>query len=286
LRVPWLVVPRGTSAIRQVNGSRTTYTGSGSTRTSSVRFRNFGLHKGIVDVYAWGLTDGRDNVGEIDLRAAGVQAIDTSVCTGVPDASDRCLVFAINTWSPWSNAAGDQWDVVIDVDKDGTADFLLQGDDDGVIFTGEANGLLDALVIDLSDGSLVGGFDATVSANGTTLLMPALASDFGLQKGGPSSFDYWVESYTTSGESLQSDIMNTGDSGTGTHPNAQFDAFKPSLSSGYFKSLAANKVTTVPLTVNTSTYRANRGQKGWLVVTMDDASGANQADMVVVGKLP
>ncbi len=286
LRVPWLVVPRGTSDVRQVNGSRTAYKGSGSTRTSSIRFRNFGLHKGIVDVYAWGLTDGRDNVGEIDLRAAGVQSLDSSVCTGIVDATDRCLVFAINTWTRWANAAGDEWDVLIDVDKDGNPEYLLSGYDDGLMFTGEANGLLDALVIDLSDGSLVGGFDATVSANGTTLLLPALASDLGLQKGGPSSFDYWVESYTNSGESIQSDIMNTGDSAAGSDPNARFDAFKPSLSSGFFKSLAADKVTTVPLTVNTATYHADQGQKGWLVVTMDDASGADQADMVVVGKLP
>ncbi len=195
-----------------------------------MKFRNFGLHKGIVDVYAWGLSDGRDNVGEIDLRAAGVQALDTSVCTGIADPSDRCLVFAINTWTPWSNAAGDEWDVLIDVDKDGTPDYLLTGYDDGLMFTAEANGLLDALVIDLSDGSLVGGFDATVSANGTTVLLPALASDFGLQNGGPSSFDYWVESYTNSGESIQADVMNTGDSAAGTNPNARFDAFKPSLS--------------------------------------------------------
>ena len=42
----------------------------------------------------------------------------------------------------------------------------------------------------------------------------------------------------------------------------------------------------MPLTVNTATYHADRGQKGWLVVTMDDANGADQADMVVVGELP
>ncbi len=287
LRVPWQVVPRGTSRVRQVpNGSRTAYTGSGSDRKSTVKFRNYGLHKGIVDVYAWGLVDGRDDVGEMDLRAAGVQSLDTSVCTGVPDSSDRCLVFAVNTWSPWSNAAADEWDVLIDVDKDGNPDFLVTGYDDGVLFAGDANGMLDALVVDLSSNSLVGGFDATVATNGSTLLLPALASDFGLSKGGTSSFDYWVESYTNFGESLQSDVMNTGDSGAGAHPNARFDPFTPSLSSGYFKSLSTDKETKVPLTVDTSTYHADWGQKGWLVVTMDDAGGASQADMVSVGDLP
>ena len=286
LRVPWLVAPRGTSEVRQVDGSRTAYTQDGSRRDASVRFRNFGLHKGFVDVYAWGLTDGRDGVGEIDLRAAGVQSLDTAVCTGVPDSSDRCLVFAINTWHPWSNAAADEFFVVIDVDKDGTADYVIDAVDDGLVFAGDFNGLMDALVIALPSGDLVGGFDAVVAANGSTLLLPALASDFGLDKGGITSFDYWVESYTLAADSPQSDEMHTGDSASGASENARFDVFKPSLSTGYFTPLGADKVTTVPLTVNTPTYRSNRGQKGWLVVTMDDADGADQADMVVVGELP
>ena len=50
--------------------------------------------------------------------------------------------------------------------------------------------------------------------------------------------------------------------------------------------LAEPKTATIPLTVDTSTYRANRGQKGWLVVTLDDSDGADQADMVMVGALP
>ena len=33
-----------------------------------------------------------------------------------------------------------------------------------------------------------------------------------------------------------------------------------------FKPLAANKVTSIPLTVNTSTLHTNRGQTGWLVM--------------------
>ena len=147
---------------------------------------------------------------------------------------------------------------------------------------GDFNGLLDALVIDLSTGDLVGGFDAVVAANGTTLLLPALASDFGLDKDGPVAFDYWVESYTLASESFQFDEMHTD---SGTSDNSRFNAFAPTLSTGYFKSLAPTRSTTIPLTVNTG-YSPNRGQKGWLVVTMDDTNGAQQADMVPVGELP
>ena len=285
LRVPWLVVPKGTSDVR-LNGQRTAYTTSGATRTSSVKFRNFGLHKGIVDVYAWGLTDDREHEGEVDLRAAGVQSLSTSVCTGSADSNDRCLVFAINTWQPWSNLAADEFDVLIDTNKDGTEDYVLFTADDGLVFAGEANGITDAFVLDLSSGTIVDVFDAVTSVNSTTMLLPALASDLGLDKSGPASFDYWVQSYAYQTDTPFSDVMHTGDTGAGASPNARFDAFQPSLSNGYFKSLSANKTATIPLTVDTSTYRANRGQKGWLVVTLDDSDGADQADMVVVGALP
>ncbi len=283
--MPWLVVPKGTSDVR-INGQRSAYTSSGVTRTSSVQFKNFGLHKGIVDVYAWGLTDARENLGEIDLRAAGVQSLDTSVCTGVADASDRCLVFAINTWQPWSNAAADEFDIDIDVNKDGKADFLVLSQDDGLVFTGAANGITDAFVYDIAADEYVDVFDAVVSTNGTTLLLPALASDLGLDKGGPASFDYWAES-TRSCPTRP--IWTSCTPGTPAREPASTPGSTrstPSLSTGYFKSLAANKTTKIPLKVNTSTYRSNLGQKGWLVVTLDDSNGADQADMVGVGKLP
>ncbi len=209
LRVPWLVAPRGISDVREVDDSRTAFVTDGARRKASIKFRNYGLHRGLVDVYAWGLTDGRDVVGEIDLRAAGVQSLDTELCTGIPDSSDRCLVFAINTWQRWSNAAANEFFVVIDVNKDGEPDYVIDAVDDGFVFAGDFNGLLDALVIDLSTGDLVGGFDAVVAANGTTLLLPALASDFGLDKDGPVAFDYWVESYTLAAESFQFDEMHT-----------------------------------------------------------------------------
>jgi minor extracellular serine protease Vpr len=285
LRVPWLVVPKGLSDVR-VNGSRAPYTGSGETRTSSIKFRNFGLHKGIVDVYAWGLSDDRENVGEVDLRAAGVQSLDSSVCTGSSDAADRCLVFAINTWHPWSNAAADEFDVLVDVNKDGEEDYALFSADDGLMFTGEANGITDAFVLDLGTSQLVDVFDSVVSADGSTILLPALASDFGLDENGPASFEYFVRSYAYQSDNLFSDVMHTGDTGAGANINARFNAFAPSLSAGYFRSLSANKSTSIPLKVNTSTYRSQLGQKGWLVVTLDDRNGADQADMVPVGALP
>ncbi len=285
LRVPWMVSPRGLSDVRQVDGTRTAYTTSGDTRKATIRFRNFGFHKGIVDVFAWGLQDGRDGIGDVDLRAAGVSSVPTEVCTGSPDSSDRCLLFAINTWSGWSNAAANVYAVSIDADSDPAEDYYILIVDDGLIFTGVANGVVDALVFDADTDDLIDGFFAVAPANGSTLIVPALASDFGLSKNGRTSFDYMVDA-ATQGDTVSTDVMTTGTADADGNERARFDAWKNPLSSGFYKPLTADKRVDVPLTVNAATYRPKRGQKGWLVVTLDDANGAAQADMVPVGTLP
>lgn len=285
LRVPWLVAPQGRSDIRKVDGSQTKYAKSGVNRTANVKFRNRGLHKGIVDVFAWGLQDGRDGIGDIDLRAAGVASVPAEVCTGTPDSSDRCLIFAINTWSGWSNAAANLYQVAIDVDSDPDPDYVILVIDDGVAFTGVANGIVDALILDYDTFDLIDGFFAVAPANGSTMLVPALASDFGLRKNGRTHFDYVVDA-VTEGDTVAFDEMTTGNAAAGASDWARFDAWKHPISNGFFKPLKADKVATVPLKVNADTYRPNRGHKGWLVVTLDDANGAAQADMLPVGTLP
>lgn len=285
LRVPWLVAPHGLSDVRVVNGSQTAYTKSGTDRSATVRFRNYGLHKGIVDVYAWGLQDGRDNIGDVDLRAAGVASVPAEVCTGTPDSSDRCLMFAINTWTGWSNAAANIYQVTIDADSDPDPDYAILIADDGLLFTGFANGILDALIIDYDTGDLIDGFYAVAPADGSTMIVPALASDFGLKKSGRTSFDYVVDA-STQGDTVFFDEMTTGNTASGASEWARFDAWKHPISNGFFKPLKADKVVKVPLKVNADTYRPNRGHKGWLVVSLDDKNGASQADMLPVGTLP
>lgn len=154
------------------------------------------------------------------------------------------------------------------------------------MFTGESNGITDAFVLDLDSNELIDVFDTVVSADGSTILLPALASDFGLDQDGPASFEYFVRSYGAMTDNAFTDVMHTGDNSPQASENARFNPFSPSLSTGYFKTLSAGKTTAIPLTVRTSTYRARLGQKGWLVVTLDDGHGADQADMVPVGALP
>jgi hypothetical protein len=222
----------------------------------------------------------------VDLRAAGVQSLPTEVCTGVPDASDRCLLFAINTWGHWSNAAADEWVVSVDVNKDGTEDLIVLGVDDGLVFEGEPNGVLDALVIDSSTDELIDGFLAVAPANGSTLLLPALASDLGLSLGGTHAFDYLVAADTLAGDLPAQDVMDNLGSSGGLFERARYDAFDPVIENGFFRALAGSSSVSLPLVVDHDRINPDRGMRGWLLVTLDDANGSAQADTLPVGALP
>ena len=99
LNVPYLLVPRSLSK----GDAKASTIRSDRNRPTKVTLtnRNGALTAGM-DFYTWGLQDRRDvrvtdgNRG-FDLRAAGVQ----SFAAG----DDQLLVFAINNWDRWSNAA-------------------------------------------------------------------------------------------------------------------------------------------------------------------------------------
>jgi hypothetical protein len=80
--------------------------------------------------------------------------------------------------------------------------------------------------------------------------------------------------------------MTTGTSPSQGSITAAYDAFHPVLNNGQFVTLDPRAGTTLHLTVDSSRYRpAQRGQQGWMVVTLEDANGAAQADLVPVGAL-
>ncbi|MET0772845.1 MAG: S8 family serine peptidase [Candidatus Limnocylindrales bacterium] len=284
LRVPWMVVPRGLSDVRP--GSRTSWSTDGDLRRSRLRVTNHGLHRSYMDIYAWGLSDAREGYGGVDLRAAGVQSVPAWECTGIDDPDDRCLLFAINTWGPWSNAAATEWAISIDSDLDGTEDRLILGIDDGLVFSGFENGVLDALVIDTETGELLGEpFYAVAPARGSTLLLVAMAKDLGLSPGDPS-FGYQVSAVSLFGDEALSDVMDNTSNSNGASERARYNAFRPVVRNGAFELLGGGRRFDLPLVVDAERLDPDRGDRGWLVVALDDANGAAQADTVPVGAVP
>jgi minor extracellular serine protease Vpr len=261
LRVPYLLVPRGLSDVSADQG-RTTGIAKKVVSTS-LNLRNDGVHSGNADVYALGVTDPRgDGADGTDVRAVGVQSIPAEVLTGAADPNDRGIQFAINLWDKFSSASPHEYDVAIDTNNDGTADYYVVGYDNGNIFAGAYDGVELSLVFD-ADFNLLDAWYADAPANGSTLILPLLASDIGLTADS-GSFTYSVAA--VDGFNGVPDL--TGDS-------APFDAFKSAQSTGAFVPLDAHSRASVPVT-----YNLGAGVRGWMVVTLDDRNGASQADLV------
>jgi subtilisin family serine protease len=270
LHVAFLVVPRGLSDVKV--GPPAPYKVKAGVASSDVKLRNLGVHAGTADVYSWGIVDKSHTAGIASVRAVGVQSQPTSFCYSTTTNTDPCLVFAINGWHQWSNASAAEFDIAIDTNGDGATDFLVVALDDGAVFTGSFDGILDSFTFDAA-GNLLDAFYADAPMNGSVIELPALASDMGITAAAPT-FSYSITGFD----------LNTGavDPVPGT---AQYNAFAPSLSNGDFVSLGSGKSATLPLSVNVA-LQATTPSLGWMIVSLDNRNGAAQAALVPVGKLP
>ncbi len=267
LRIPYLLGPRGVSAGTAPRGWTT---GMGSCVSTPRERRNSGGHGGNADVYALGITDPRgDGADGTDVRAVGVQAVPTEVFTGKPDASDRGIQFAVNMWDRFSSASPHEVDVAIDTNGDGTTDRYVVGYDQGQLSAGAFDGVELSLVCDASY-NVIAVWYADAPSNGSTLILPALASELGLAPGG-GSFTYKVAAID--GFTGVPDLTAT---------SSAFDAFAPAQSTGAFVAVPAHGKVSLP-----ASFTTGAGVRGWMVVTLDDRNGAAQADLVpapVIGR--
>jgi hypothetical protein len=270
LHVPFLFVPRGTSDVTV--GSLSPYQLGHGVATTSVALRNGGIHDGTADVYAWGLSS-RDTVAGIaSIRAVGVQSQPGSFCDSSISGDDPCLVFAINGWHQWSNAAAAEFDIAIDTNGDGATDFLVVSLDLGLLETGSFDGITASFTFDAA-GNFIDGFLADAPLNGSVVELPTLASDLGL-KSSSAGFSYSITGFDG--------ITGNVDAVAG---QALYNAFSPSVSNAQFVPLAAGASAKLGLSVDTR-LQDRAPALGWMVVSLDNANGAPQAALVPVGKLP
>lgn len=269
LRVPYLMVPRSLSALSA--GSAGGFSVAAGVASGRIRLTNPGLHSGNADVYSLGLVDPNDGLREGDIRAVGVQSL-PGAFGGLPD-SDRLLGFAVNTYGRWTTAANNEVDVLVDTDRDGTPDFVVIAADSGLVLAGAPNGQVLGIVVDLSDGSLVDIWTVSAPTNGSTIVIFAAASDFGLTDGsGP--INYAIDTFSLEG---------FGDDSTSGV--AGFDAFHPALSQGDFIGLDHGDAANLHVSIDLAQF-ATAPALGWMVVTMDDKNGGAQADLVSLAGVP
>ena len=273
LRIPFTAVPRPLSSVTP--SAPSAYTTSGGISRATVTLSNSGIHTGYADVYAWGLSDPQDLPvaprSTNDIRAVGVQSIPAEALTGVPDTSDRGLIFAVNTWGNWSSGSSNEFDIAIYGANKHKPDYFVVGIDYGALTTGSFDGRLASFVISAA-GDLVDAWVADAPANGSTVLLPILASDIG-QTGDNARFSYDIAGFSIEDSALIDVVAG----------QAEFGIKKPAVSTGDFLALDPGGSATLNLAVDKGKLAVSPAL-GWMVVTLDDANGAAQADLVPIGK--
>ena len=263
LKVPFLVAPRGLS---DVTGSLGPLTVAGTAASADVTVSNLGLHNGTVDVYAWLQTDrvGDAPGSSADLTSVGVQTYPGDFLgSTVPD--DRALVFAVNAATRWSTASSIEIDVPLDTDGDGVVDHTVVGADYGQVMNGTDNGQFASFTFDRA-GRIVDVYIADAPMNGSTVLLPTLASSLGMS----AVNNHAIRVQTQSFDRLTGVLDVVGTPGF-------WNPYQPTLSTADVIEVRGGTEEHLAATVDLAAAAA-MPVKGWILVTLDDRSGTGQAD--------
>ncbi|HUO96715.1 MAG TPA: S8 family serine peptidase [Steroidobacteraceae bacterium] len=223
-----------------------------------------GAITGSADFYAWGLSSPSQGDPYFDTRAVGVQS------NILPGGADSFMVFAVNTYTRFSNAAIAEWDVLIDVNGDGQPDYVLFSGDHGYWINGAFDGTVIDLLYDVNAGTLTPLFFADVPTDGSTILMPVYASQLGITPANPL-FSYQVQYFD-----------NTNGGGWAVPGSATFNAFSPSISNALYFTVPPGVAGTVPVAIDPTQW-ATSPALGLMIVSEDNASGPSQAVLLKAG---
>ncbi len=267
LRVPYLLVPRGLSEIETTPDGPITPNAKGQTATIT----NGGAATGAADFFQWGLADGNDVDEDVfggagyDLQAGGVQSFPNAAGT------DAIMYFALSTHDRWSNAAVNEFDIVIDTTGDGAPDFVIIGFDLGALTAGSFNGQLAVFRLNLSTNALTPLFFAVAPTDSSSVLLPVRASHLGLTPA-DGDFTYSVQSFSLEGAG--SDAM------PGT---AGYNPFAPALTDYPFEVLEPGESTSLTIDFDPVAFGKQK-PLGVMVVSTDDAAGAEVQLLNAPGK--
>jgi subtilisin family serine protease len=263
LRVPYLLVPRPLS---KVSGALSgNLNPNGVPRTFTVTNPG-GQIPGAADVYQWGLQDGNDvneaifGGGGYDMRAVGVQAFEEN-------ADEQLIVFAVSTHDRWSNAAVNEYDILVNVDGDAAAEYAVVGLDFGAVTAGSFDGRLGAFVFNLETDVATIEFFAAAPSDSSTLLLPILSSQLGLTEA-DGNFEYQAVSFSLEGPGQ--DPMKG---------KAGFNPWTPAITNFPFLPVAPGGSNSDSIAIDPVAFDSQK-MLGVMSVVHDNASGAAEAQLL------
>jgi subtilisin family serine protease len=270
LRIAYYMVPRALSDIRAQAKKHVKAKKGEDEVTVELSNRN-GVITGAADFYAWGLADKRDK-GKVsnDIRAVGVQSF-PSPSTAVP--TRRLVVFAVNTYDKWSNASTNEFDIYVDVDNDGTSDYVIVAVDFGAVTAGSFSGSMGAFVFSLRSGRSTIAFFADAPTDSSTVLIPVLST--ALCMSGEPCLSSTNPRFSYSAASF--DLWNGGvDEVEGT---ARYNPWTPAIETGDYAEVPPGGTATVTVTINRAEW-ALTPALGLMVVALDNKSGPDEAELI------
>jgi minor extracellular serine protease Vpr len=274
LRVPYYLVPR---ALSSVNATMAKSVTTGSPSTNANLSNPSGPIAGNADFYAWGLNDPKEaGNSSADVRAIGIQ---TFANGSAADPNRRLLVFAVNTWNRWSNAASNEFDIYVDVDQNGTDDYVVVAADQGALTTGTANGVMAAAVfpINPSGSGSLSAFSVTAPSDSSTVEILVRSSQF-CAAGHPCMTTLGAPNKRFTYHAFGFDnLSGFVDVVAGT---AKFNAGPTSaVSQGAFETVAPGGSATVPITINPTEW-ALTPALGVMAVSLDNKAGQDEAALL------
>ncbi|MEU8261745.1 S8 family serine peptidase [Micromonospora sp. NPDC048999] len=258
LRVPYYFVPQAVSHIEtKIDENKLTKNGSATATVTNKK----GATTGTADWYAWGLTDRKTKgLGSNDVHAVGVQAFPGG------------LAFAISTYHRWSNAAANEFDILVDVNGDGVDDYAVVGSDYGALTSGSFNGQMAVAVFNLKTGDGSIEYLADAPTDSSTIVLPVDISQLCdssspcLSASNPR-LRYHAVAFGVTDETV--DVVDGV---------ASFNAFAPAVSTGMFDEVAPGASATETVSVNTAEF-AKTPPLGLMIVSHDNPS-ADEAQLV------
>jgi hypothetical protein len=181
------------------------------------------------------------------------------------------MYFALTTHDRWSNAAVNEYDIVIDTTGDGQPDFVVIGFDLGALTTGSFDGRLAVFRLNVATGVISALYLATAPTDSSSVLLPIYASDLGLTPDA-GTFSYRVQSFSLEGAGA--------DAMPGT---ARYNPFDPAMEDYPYEVVAPGASVTATVSFDPAAY-AKQKPRGIMVVSTDDAAGAEVQLLEVPGK--
>jgi subtilisin family serine protease len=229
------------------------------------------------------------DVRAADLRYVGVTSdAEQERSIGADPNTDGMTYFAVSTEKAWRTPAGMQeFDVLIDTDRDGTSDLVLFNSrlTDTDIMVSELVDLATGEVLDAEPINDRFGDTDTALLESDTLVMPVATAALGLTSGA-SRIDYGVATFSDQNPTVDSIGLNSD--GDPQNP-LSFDPLQPGLAMyGSFDGDASPLLfrdspgSVLKVSRNAPAYAADRG-KGLLVVHFHNQNG-HKAQVVSLSK--